>query len=105
MTVLCLLETEASGGAIDASMRALTVGAALASSAGEELTAAWFGPEDAVDREALAAAGVARAWAIASPRLSGYAPVAWARALSGLAGVEGSVSEGASASAGGPLSE
>src|SRR5215467_1668882 len=85
MTVLCLLETEPSGGAIDASMRALTVGAALASSAGEDLGAAWFGAEPDVDTEALAAAGVVQGWAIASPRLSGYAPLAWARALSGLA--------------------
>ena len=100
MTVLCLLETEPSGGAIDASMRALTVGAALASSAGEDLGAAWFGPEEAVDREALAAAGVVRAWAIASPRLSGYAPLAWAQALSGLAADGGGpVSSGGTVSA------
>jgi electron transfer flavoprotein alpha subunit len=99
MTVLCLLETEASGGAIDSSMRALAVGAALASSADEDLAAAWFGADDAVDGEALAALGVARAWAIASPRLSGYAPLAWARALSGLA------ADGSEAvAAGGPVS-
>ncbi len=44
MTVLCLLETDAAGGAADASLRALTVAADLARSAGEDLTAAWFGP-------------------------------------------------------------
>ena len=84
MTVLCLLETEAGGGAIDASVRTLAVARALASSAGEELAAAWFGPAVAVDGEALASAGVARAWAIGSERLAGYAPLAWARALAGL---------------------
>lgn len=85
MTVLCLLETDAGGGAADASMRALAVARELAGSAGEDLAAAWFGSADVIDHGELAAAGVARAYAIGSGALSGYAPLAWARALAGLA--------------------
>jgi electron transfer flavoprotein alpha subunit len=85
MTVLCLIETDAGGGGVDASMRALAVARALAGSADEELAAAWFGPADAVSPGELTAAGVGRAWAIGSAELSGYAPLAWARALAGLA--------------------
>ncbi|MGN6795506.1 MAG: electron transfer flavoprotein subunit alpha/FixB family protein [Streptosporangiaceae bacterium] len=83
MTVLCLIETDA-GGAADASLRALAVARELAASAGEELGAAWFGPDAAVPAADLAVAGVSRAWAIGSAELSGYAPLAWARALAGL---------------------
>ncbi len=85
MTVLCLIETDAGGGGVDASMRALAVARALAGSADEELAAVWFGPAGAVSPGELAAAGVGRAWAIGSAELSGYAPLAWARALAGLA--------------------
>src|SRR5215469_2516584 len=97
MTVLCLLETEPGGGAIDASMRALAVAGELAGSAGEELAAAWFGPQEAVPKEALTDSGVVQAWAIGSDRLAGYAPLAWARALSGLASGAGSPGGAASA--------
>src|SRR5262245_53017003 len=83
MTVLCLIETDA-GGAADASLRTLAVARELAASAGEALAAAWFGPVTAVPAEDLAVAGVTSAWAIESARLSGYAPLAWARALAGL---------------------
>ncbi len=82
MTVLCLLETDG-GGITDASVRTLVVARELAASAGEDLAAAWFGPGGAVDAAALEAAGVASAWAIGPE--SQYAPLAWARALSGLA--------------------
>ena len=97
MTVLCLIETDAAGGAAgsggssprvgmaDPSLRTLAVARALAASAGEELAAAWFGPAAAVSAADLAAAGVSSAWAIGSPALTGYAPLAWARALAGLA--------------------
>jgi electron transfer flavoprotein alpha subunit len=85
MTVLCLIETDAGGVAADASMRALTVARGLAGSADQELAAAWFGPAGAVSLGELAAAGVTRAWAIGSAELPGYAPLAWARALAGLA--------------------
>jgi electron transfer flavoprotein alpha subunit len=103
VTVLCLVETDAGGGAAggsgasppqvgiaDASMRALTVAAGLAVSAGEDLAAAWFGPAGAVSPADLGAAGVTRAWAVGSDGLTGYAPLAWARALAGL--TDGSVS-------------
>ncbi len=83
MTVMCLIETDA-GGATDASLRTLAVARELAASAGEPLAAAWFGPVTAVPAQGLAAAGVSSARAIESPRLSGYAPLAWARALVGL---------------------
>jgi electron transfer flavoprotein alpha subunit len=85
MTVLCLLETEPAGGAADASMRALAVARELAKSAGEDLAAAWVGPDEAVDAGGLVAAGVAVGIAIGSAGLSGYAPLAWARALAELA--------------------
>ncbi len=104
MTVLCLLETDAGGGAADASMRALAVAGALAASAGEDLAAAWFGPVDAVDRGPLAAAGVARGWAIWPDELSGYAPLAWARALAGLASAGSSGSAAGPPGSGGPVS-
>jgi electron transfer flavoprotein alpha subunit len=97
MTVLCLIETDAGGpaagsggssprvgGATDASLRALAVARELAASAGEDLAAAWFGQVAAVPAAGLAAAGVSLAWAIGSAELSGYAPLAWARALAGL---------------------
>jgi electron transfer flavoprotein alpha subunit len=85
MTVLCLLETEPAGGAADASMRALAVAGELAKSAGEDLAAAWVGHDEAVDAEGLVSAGVAVGIAIGSAGLSGYAPLAWARALAELA--------------------
>jgi electron transfer flavoprotein alpha subunit len=85
MTVLCLIETEPAGGAADASMRALAVAMELAKSAGEDLAAAWVGPVAAIDPEGLVSAGVAAAIAIEPAGPSGYAPVAWARALAGLA--------------------
>ena len=88
MSVLCLLETDAGGGAADASLRALAVAADLARSAGDDLAAAWFGPAGAVPAGDLAAAGVSRGWAIGPAGLTGYAPLAWARALAGLTAAE-----------------
>lgn len=83
MTVLCLIETDAAGPA-DTSLRALAVARGLADSAGEDLAAAWFGPAGAIDRGVLLTLGVSKAYAIGSGELSGYAPLAWARALAGL---------------------
>jgi len=85
VTVLCLIETDAGGGVSDASMRAALVAAELAGSAGEDLAAAWFGPPEAVGSDELASAGFALGYAIGSAQLVGYAPLAWARALAGLA--------------------
>ncbi|HEX5190244.1 MAG TPA: electron transfer flavoprotein subunit alpha/FixB family protein [Streptosporangiaceae bacterium] len=83
MTVLCLLETDAGGGISDASVRTLVVARELAASAGADLAAAWFGPTEAADAGVLAGAGVTSAWAVGPD--ARYAPLAWARALSGLA--------------------
>jgi electron transfer flavoprotein alpha subunit len=83
MTVLCLIETDA-GGAADGSLRALAVARELAASGGEPVATAWFGPVEAVPAADLAAAGVSSGWAVESPKLSGFAPLAWARALAGL---------------------
>ncbi len=91
MTVFCLIETDANGAA-DSSIRALAFGRALAASAGPpqagELAAAWFGPVGAVSQAQLAAAGMRRGYAIGSAELTGYAPLAWARALSSLVGAQ-----------------
>ena len=90
MTVLCLIEIDA-GCAADSSIRAAGVAHVLAASAGEDLAAVWFGPPDAIDDRELSAAGIARAYAIESGELSGYAPLAWARTIAGLAaGLPGS---------------
>jgi electron transfer flavoprotein alpha subunit len=107
MTVLCLVELDG-GGAADASLRALAFSRDLAASAGpasmgsastgpaghgepagpagESLAAVVFGPAAAVPADALAAAGVSAAYAAESDRLTGYAPLAWARAIAELAG-------------------
>lgn len=103
MTVLCLVEHR-DGEAADMSLRALTFARALAGSSAENLAAAVFSPPGA-DPAAPAPAdtgpagdglletgltgllsgyGVSDAYVIESPRLAGYAPQAWARALSGL---------------------
>jgi electron transfer flavoprotein alpha subunit len=107
MTVVCLIETDAAGGAVDASMRALAVAREMAQSADEDLAAAWFGPPDAVSHGELAAAGVGRAWAIGSAELSGYAPLAWARALAGLSAgpAAGPAADPAADAAAGPVGD
>jgi electron transfer flavoprotein alpha subunit len=53
--------------------------------AGSRVTAVVFGPADAVPVAELSAYGVADAYAVESPQLTGYAPQAWARALAELA--------------------
>ncbi|HEY3907447.1 MAG TPA: electron transfer flavoprotein subunit alpha/FixB family protein [Streptosporangiaceae bacterium] len=89
MTVLCLVEI-ADGGLRDASKRALGVARGLAGSAGEEAAAVWVGPAEAISRSELGAAGVSVGYAISLGDGVGYAPVAWARGLAGLAGAPGS---------------
>jgi electron transfer flavoprotein alpha subunit len=82
MSVLCLAERDGSATA-DASVAALGFAQAL----GEPVTAVVFGadppPAD------LAATGVAAVCHVTAPRLSGYAPVAWAAALQQLAASSG----------------
>jgi electron transfer flavoprotein alpha subunit len=87
MTVLCLVELDGDGLA-DSSLRVLAFGRELAQSTGSSgtgLAAALFGPAAAVPAAGLGGCGVPDAYAIDSPQLAGYAPVAWARALSALA--------------------
>src|SRR5215475_6511427 len=85
--VLCLVELDG-GGAADASLRALAFARGLAGPDGQ-VAAVVFGAADQVPGDALAAAGATSAYAIEPAALSGYAPVAWARALAGLAGLTG----------------
>jgi electron transfer flavoprotein alpha subunit len=90
VTVLCLVERDADGLA-DSSVRLLAFARGLASCGpaarppGTGLAAAIFGPAGQVPAGELGDLGVPDAYAIDSPRLAGYAPVAWARALAGLA--------------------
>ena len=84
--VLCLLERDGDGIA-DGSLRALGLARSLAGAQGGRLTAVVFGPpnsEPVVGEAMLAdvAAGGASELCVASAEgLSGYAPLAWARAL------------------------
>ncbi|HXS64501.1 MAG TPA: electron transfer flavoprotein subunit alpha/FixB family protein [Streptosporangiaceae bacterium] len=87
MTVLCLVEV-VDGAIRDASKRALAFARALAESAGEDVTAAWFGSAGSVGLAELGAAGVGVGHAILLGDDVGYAPVAWARALADLADEE-----------------
>ncbi len=84
MTVLCLVERDGAAVA-DVSLRALTFARALAESSSGGVAAVVFGPAEAVPVPELSSYGVADAYAVESPRLTGYAPQAWARALAGLA--------------------
>ncbi len=84
MTVLCLVERDGDGLA-DSSLRVLAFGRELAQSSGTGLSAAVFGPAALAPTGELGAHGVADAYVIDSPEFTAYAPVAWARALSGLA--------------------
>jgi electron transfer flavoprotein alpha subunit len=86
MTILCLVEQEGgSAGAADVSLRALTFARDLAESSAGGVAAVVFGPAAAAGAADLSAYGVADAYAVESPQLTGYAPQAWARALAGLA--------------------
>ncbi len=85
MTVLCLVELDGDGLA-DSSLRVLAFARELAQSSATGLAAAIFGPAGVVPAGELGGCGVADAYGIDSPPLAAYAPVAWARALAGLAG-------------------
>jgi electron transfer flavoprotein alpha subunit len=78
MSVLCLVELDGAEPA-EASLRALT----LARSLGRDVNAVLFA--DAAPQAALASYGVMGAYVIEPSALEGYAPVAWARVLAGLA--------------------
>jgi electron transfer flavoprotein alpha subunit len=82
MSVLCLVELDGAEPA-DASLRALT----LARSLGRDVNAVLF--TDAAPQATLASYGVAGAYVIEPSALEGYAPLAWARVLAGLAAETG----------------
>jgi electron transfer flavoprotein alpha subunit len=84
VTVLGLVESDGDG-LTDSSLRVLAFSNALARSSGTGLAAALFGAAAGVPAGEIGGCGVADAYAIDSPRLAGYAPVAWARALNRLA--------------------
>ena len=84
MTVLCLVEHEATG-VIDASLRALSFARTLGESSSDPLVAALVGEISAPSLEALAAFGVSEAYSIQSDELDSYAPLGWARAVGELA--------------------
>ena len=93
MTVLCLVEHDASGVA-DASLRALSFAHSLAGAGGAggpgpvdgaAVAAALFGPAEQVPRDVLASYGATEAHLVEPGHLPAYAPQAWARALAGLA--------------------
>jgi electron transfer flavoprotein alpha subunit len=86
MTVLCLIELDGDAPA-DASLRALTFARPLA--ANGELAAVVFGVASPELVQALAGYGVTSAYVTGPDQLAGYAPLAWARVLAGLAGQTG----------------
>jgi electron transfer flavoprotein alpha subunit len=89
--VLCVLERDGDDVAAG-SLRALSLARSLASAVGGGLTAVVFGPPDAGDvagrpvlsdtvLSEVAAGGVSELRVVAAEGLTGYAPLAWARAL------------------------
>jgi electron transfer flavoprotein alpha subunit len=98
VTVLCLVERDGDGAA-DASLRALAFSRELAASSGaefvskasgapgENVAAVVFGSAAGLPADALAVAGVTDAYAVESDGLTGYAPLAWARAIAELIAV------------------
>ncbi len=92
MTVLCLVELDGDAPA-DASLRALTFARGLAAgsppAASGGLAAVVFGEASPALVQALAGYGVAAAYVTGPDLLAGYAPLAWARVLAGLAGQTG----------------
>jgi electron transfer flavoprotein alpha subunit len=87
VTVLCLVEVDG-GAAVDASLRALRFARGLAGPDGRVVALA-FGAAAAMPANALTAHGVTAIYAVEPTAVPGYAPVAWARVLGGLAAAEG----------------
>jgi electron transfer flavoprotein alpha subunit len=88
VTVLCLVELDADGPA-DASLRALSFARGLAGPDGGRVAALVFADAGHVPGDVLASYGVADAYAVEPAAVAGYAPLAWARALAGLAAQTG----------------
>ena len=84
MSVLCLVELDGAEPA-DASLRALT----LARSLGRDVNAVLFA--DTAPQATLASYGVTGAYVIEPSAVEGYAPLAWARVLAGLAAESGAL--------------
>jgi electron transfer flavoprotein alpha subunit len=82
VTALCLIELDGAEPA-DVSLRALT----LARSLGGDVNAVLFA--DAAPQDTLASYGVTGAYIVEPSALEGYAPLAWARVLAGLAAETG----------------
>jgi len=84
--VLCLLERDADGAA-DGSLRALVLARSVAGALGGGVTAVVFGPSlagpdaDGAVVAGVAVGGAAELCVVSAEGLSGYAPLAWARAL------------------------
>ena len=84
--VLCLLERDGNGVA-DGSLRALVLARSIAGALGVRLTAVLFGPPPACPDAGgavvaeVAVGGVTELCVVSAEGLSGYAPLAWARAL------------------------
>jgi len=92
VTVLCLVELDGTGAA-DASLRALTFARDVAAPGGQ-LAAVVFGEAGALAGGApagdeLAAYGVTDVYVTGPDQLAGYAPLAWARVMAGLASQTG----------------
>ena len=85
VSVLCLVEVE---GGVDASLRALGFARGLAGARGQ-VAAVAFGEAAAVPGVVLAAHGAGTIHVVEHGAVPGYAPVAWARALAGLAAANG----------------
>jgi electron transfer flavoprotein alpha subunit len=85
MTALCLIELDGAGPS-DASLRALTLARGLA---GGDLEAVVFAGPGEVPATTLAGYGTATMHAVAPAQVPGYAPLAWARVLAGLATATG----------------
>jgi electron transfer flavoprotein alpha subunit len=97
MTVLVLVELDATGtsagpAASDASLRALTLARSLGAAPGGApggLSAVVFADSSAIPAATLAEYGAETVYVVEPSALDGYAPVAWARVLAGLAAETG----------------
>jgi electron transfer flavoprotein alpha subunit len=78
------VELDADGPA-DASLRALSFARSLAGADGGPVAALVFAEAARVPSDVLASYGVSDAYVVEPARLAGYAPLAWARVLAGLA--------------------
>jgi electron transfer flavoprotein alpha subunit len=83
VTVLCLVELDGDDPA-DASLRALSLARGLAGPDGGRVAALLFADAAQVPDDVLAGYGVTDAYVVEPDRLTGYAPLAWARVLAGL---------------------